>query len=172
MTYSENIKFSKLNYFDFYLIAVIGFLPISIIIGNLFLNINILLLNLTLIIYCFKNNIWNWLKTLKFKYLIVVYLYFVLNSIYSFYNFNLDSDYEGVIRSLGFIKFILLIYAFEIFLTKRKAVNSSFPNAKIVLVGYEILFPQIVSSSLLFWSFLLATVGPAIVIISYDSFKR
>ena len=43
MTYSENIKFSKLNYFDFYLIAVISFLPISVIIGNLFLNINILL---------------------------------------------------------------------------------------------------------------------------------
>ena len=41
MTYSENIKFSKLNYFDFYLIAVIGFLPISIIIGNLFLNIKL-----------------------------------------------------------------------------------------------------------------------------------
>jgi len=34
------------------------------------------------------------------------------------------------------------------------------------------LFPQIVSSSLLFWSFLLATVGPAIIIMSYDSFKR
>ena len=39
-----------------------------------------------------------------------------------------------------------------------------------ILVPYD-LFPQIVSSSLLFWSFLLATVGPAIVIISYDSFK-
>jgi len=34
------------------------------------------------------------------------------------------------------------------------------------------LFPQIVSNSLLFWSFLLATAGPAIIIISYDSFKR
>ena len=44
-----------------------------------------------------------------------------------------------------------------------------------ILVGKLIpfdLFPQIVSSSLLFCSFLLATVGPAIVIISYDSFKR
>ena len=44
-----------------------------------------------------------------------------------------------------------------------------------ILVGILLpfdLFPQIVSSSLLFWSFLLATVGPAIVIISYDSFKR
>ena len=40
-----------------------------------------------------------------------------------------------------------------------------------ILVPYD-LFPQIVSSSLLFWSFLLATVVPAIVIMSYDSFKR
>ena len=47
--------------------------------------------------------------------------------------------------------------------------------SKSILVGVFLpidLFPQIVSSSLLFWSFLLATVGPAIVIISYDSFKR
>jgi Na+/proline symporter len=44
-----------------------------------------------------------------------------------------------------------------------------------ILVGILLpfdLFPQIVSSSLLFWSFLLATVSPAIAIISYDSFKR
>ena len=44
-----------------------------------------------------------------------------------------------------------------------------------ILVGTLLpfdLFPQIVSSSLLFWSFLLATIGPAVVIMSYDSFKR
>ena len=40
-----------------------------------------------------------------------------------------------------------------------------------ILIPYD-LFPQFVSSSLLFWSFLLATVGPVIVIITYDSFKR
>ena len=47
--------------------------------------------------------------------------------------------------------------------------------SKSILVGTFLpidLFPEIVSSSLLFWSFLLATAGPAIVIISYDSFKR
>jgi len=47
--------------------------------------------------------------------------------------------------------------------------------SRSILVGTLLpfdLFPQIVSSSLLFWSFLLATVGPSIVIISYDSFKR
>ena len=47
--------------------------------------------------------------------------------------------------------------------------------SKSILVGIFLpfdLFPQIVTSSLLFWSFLLATVGPAIAIMSYDSFKR
>ena len=47
--------------------------------------------------------------------------------------------------------------------------------SKSILVGSLLqfdLFPQIVSSSLLFWSFLVATVVPAIVIMSYDSFKR
>jgi cell division protein FtsW (lipid II flippase) len=34
------------------------------------------------------------------------------------------------------------------------------------------LFPQIITSYLLFWSFLLATLSPVIAIISYDSFKR
>ena len=53
-----------------------------------------------------------------------------------------------------------------------------FPNSdfsKSILIGSMLpfdLFPQIVSSYLLFWSFLLATLGPVIVIISYDSFKR
>jgi len=53
-----------------------------------------------------------------------------------------------------------------------------FPNpdfSKSVLVGILLpfdMFPKIVSSSLLFWSFLLATLGPTIVIINYDSFKR
>ena len=46
--------------------------------------------------------------------------------------------------------------------------------SKSILVGTLLpfdLFPQFVSSSLLFWSFLLATVGPVIVIMTYDSFK-
>ena len=50
------------------------------------------------------------------------------------------------------------------------------PNfSKSILVGILLpfdLFPHIISSSLLFWSFLVATLVPAIVIMSYDSFKR
>ena len=47
--------------------------------------------------------------------------------------------------------------------------------SKSILVGNLLsidLFPHIISSYLLFWSFLIATLVPAIVIMSYDSFKR
>ena len=47
--------------------------------------------------------------------------------------------------------------------------------SKSILVGIlfpHVLFPQIISSFLLFWSFLFATLAPAVVIMSYDSFKR
>jgi len=47
--------------------------------------------------------------------------------------------------------------------------------SKSILIGTLLpfdLFPQILSSSLLFWSFLLATAAPVIVIMIYDSFKR
>ncbi len=47
--------------------------------------------------------------------------------------------------------------------------------SKSILVGILApfdLFPQIISSFLLFWSFLIATLVPAIVIIGHDSFKR
>ena len=46
--------------------------------------------------------------------------------------------------------------------------------SKSILVGILLpfdLFPKIISNSLLFWSFFLATVGPAVAIMSYDSFK-
>ena len=47
--------------------------------------------------------------------------------------------------------------------------------SRSILVGTLLpfdLFPHFISSSLLFWSFLIATLVPAIVIISYDSVKR
>tara|TARA_B100000686_G_scaffold304227_1_gene341696 strand:- start:1256 stop:2713 length:1458 start_codon:yes stop_codon:yes gene_type:complete len=53
-----------------------------------------------------------------------------------------------------------------------------FPNtdfSQSILVGFILqkdLFPQIISNYLLFWSFLFATLSPAIAIIGYDSFKR
>tara|TARA_Y100000590_G_C15263074_1_gene842033 strand:- start:91 stop:696 length:606 start_codon:yes stop_codon:yes gene_type:complete len=85
----------------------------------------------------------------------------VITVFYSFYQRKFDE--KGAIISILIGLFLGLLF---------------FPSpdfSKSILIGTLFsfdLFPNIVSSSLLFWSFLLATVGPAIVIISYDSFKR
>ena len=69
---------------------------------------------------------------------------------------------------LFFVNFMLFLRELLIFFP-----SSDFANSILVggLMPFD-LFPQIVSSNLLFWSFLLATVGPVVVIMSYDSFKR
>jgi len=80
---------------------------------------------------------------------------------YSFYKKNLKESYLIISILTGLLLGLLF-----------------FPSpdfSKSILVGILLpfdLFPQIISSSLLFGSFLLATLGPVIVIITYDSFKR
>ena len=86
---------------------------------------------------------------------------FVLTVFYSFYNkkINEKTAYFSII--LGLISGFLLF---------------PFPDfSKSLLVGILLpieLFPIFVMQSLLFLSFLIATLGPAIVIMIHDSFKR
>ena len=80
---------------------------------------------------------------------------------YGFYKKNLKEKYLIISVIIGLFTGLLL-----------------FPSpdfSKSILIGVFfsfVLFPQIVAKSLLFWSFLLATVSPVIAIIGYDSFKR
>ena len=80
---------------------------------------------------------------------------------YSFYKKNLKE--RDLIRA-AIIGLVLGLLLFP---------SPDFSNSILVgkLLPFD-LFPEIIASFLLFWSFLLATLGPAIVIISYDSFKR
>ena len=86
---------------------------------------------------------------------------FVLTVFYSFYNKKLNEKTAYISIIIGLVCGFLL-----------------FPSpdfSKSLLVGIMLpteLFPAFVSQSLLFLSFLIATVGPAIVIIIYDSIKR
>ena len=86
---------------------------------------------------------------------------FVLTVFYSFYDKKLNEKTAYISIIAGLIGGFLLFPAPDF--------------SKSLLVGVMIsseFFPIFVSQSLLFLSFLLATLGPAIVIITYDSFKR
>ena len=116
---------NKLNFFDKLSVLLFSILPISIIIGNASINFNILLIDLLFLIYCFKFNLWSWMKKDIFLYLISLYIFLSLNSLYSYFvlfenqaNFFWKDD--GIIRSFLFIKFIMLIFAFSILLKDNK----------------------------------------------------
>ena len=86
---------------------------------------------------------------------------FVFSVFYSFYNKKLNEKTAYISIIIGLIGGFLL-----------------FPVpgfTKSLLVGIILpieLFPGIISQSLLFLSFFVATLSPAIVIMTYDSFKR
>jgi len=85
---------------------------------------------------------------------------FVLTVFYSFYNKKMNEKTAYVSIIIG------LTFGFLLFPTPDFSQS--------LLVGIMLsadLFPKFVSQSLLFLSFLVATVGPAIVIMGYDSFK-
>ena len=85
---------------------------------------------------------------------------FVVTVFYSFYNKRLNEKTAYISIVLGLIGGFLLF---------------PMPDfSKSILVGIMFsaeLFPSFVNQSLLFLSFFVATVGPAIVIMTYDSFK-
>ncbi len=85
----------------------------------------------------------------------------VFSVFYGFYQKNLKE--KNIIVSILIGLFLGLLF---------------FPNpdfSRSILVGTLLpfdLFHHVISSSLLFWSFLIATLTPAIVIMAHDSFKR
>ena len=53
-------------------ILLFSTLPISIILGNFALNLNIIIINLVMLFLCFKDNNWSWTKNIFFKILIII----------------------------------------------------------------------------------------------------
>ena len=86
---------------------------------------------------------------------------FVLTVFYSFYNKRLNEKIAYISIIVGLVGGFLLFPV------------PDFSSSLLVGVIFPVeLFPVFVSQSLLFLSFLVATLMPAIVIMVYDSFKR
>ncbi len=116
-------------------------MPISMIIGNLVLNLNIILIILAMLVKTFDERKLEWTKNEIFKILIILYIYLVLNSIYNFYN-NPNYGIDGIIRSIGFIKFIFLTFSFQLLITKKNEINKIFLNWLIItlVVIFDVYF--------------------------------
>ena len=167
---------NEFNLFDKLSIILFSLLPISIIIGNASININILLINLLFLIYCFKFKVWCWVKKDIFLYLITLYIFLNLNSLYSyfilfkgqtppivldwdnriisFYNEDFILKFynnDGIRRSFLFIKFILLVFAFSILLKNNKILDSVQRNWLfiVVVVIFDVFYEKFTGQNIL-----------------------
>ncbi len=130
---------NKFNIFDKLSIFLFSILPISLIIGNASININILIIDILFLIYCLKFKLWTWIKKDIFLYLMILYVFLNLNSLYSYYFIieNQNSTFfenDSILRSLFFIKFILLVFAFTILLKKNKVLDFVHKNWLIIIL--------------------------------------
>ena len=136
---------NQFNFSEGLSLLLFGILPISLVMGNAAININILLIDLLFLIYCFKYRLWSWLKKDIFLYLMVLYIFLNLNSLFSyfilfenqvspyfldgvltFYNDDIIIKFyenDGIRRSFLFIKFILLVFAFSFLLNDNKILG-------------------------------------------------
>ena len=124
----NQLFFNKLNFFDKLSLLLFSILPISLIIGNAAINVNILLIDLLLLFYCFKFKLWSWMKKDVFLYLIALYIFLNLNSLYSHFILfeNQTNPFwtnDSILRSFLFIKFLLLVFAFSILLKDNKILS-------------------------------------------------
>ena len=115
----------KLDIKDNFIIILFATLPIAIIIGNFFINFYLLCIFLIFSFEVIKTRNFTWLKNQHFIMLLIFYLYICLNSFIN--NFiNPSFGYDGLIRSLFFLKFLILFAAIPLLLDKKKNIRKNF----------------------------------------------
>lgn len=138
------------NTYKFLTLIFFSFLPISFIYGNSSINLNLILLNLLFLINCIHSNNWKWVKDDLFKSLLILYFYLIINSTVAYYAGH-NIEIEGILRSLFFIKFILLIYAFKILIFERVILSKIMKIWLIIILAFifDIFFEKLTGKNIL-----------------------
>jgi len=125
-------------------------LPFSLMFGNALININIIFINLIFIYECLKYRNFNFIKERFFLFLILIWIFLIVNSLL---NLNRTSEtYDGLIRSLSFLRFILLVYATKYFFEKFNSIKEkifNFWSIIVTIIVLDIFFEKIVGHNLI-----------------------
>ena len=128
---------NKLNISDKLIIFIFATLPVAIIIGNFLINFHLFCIFLLFVFNIFKTKNFTWFKDKYFKIILFFYIYICLNSFVNYYK-NPSFGYDGIIRSLFFLKFLFLLPAIPILLDKQEKLD------KILKIWVFIIFILII----------------------------
>jgi len=153
--------FKKETYNEKFIIFLFSFLPISLILGNSAINSNILIVDLFFLLTCYRQKQWSWIGNKYFYFFIFIWIYLVINSIISE---NIASGFDvirkeivypendSLIRSVGFIRFIIFLFAVQyFFFNSKKILNQIFLYWSIIIsvVLIDVVFERIFGFNLL-----------------------
>jgi len=162
-TNKVNFKnFKKESYNEKFIIFLFSFLPISLIWGNSAINVNILIIDLFFLLTCCRQKQWSWIRNKYFYFFIFIWIYLVINSILSenvaesfFDTIRKEIVYpknDSIIRSVGFIRFIIFLFAVQyFFFNSKKIFNQIFLYWSVIIfvVLIDVVFERIFSFNLL-----------------------
>jgi len=161
-TNEVSFKNSKKTYlYKQFIIFLFSLLPLSLILGNTAITLNIIIIDLFFLFTCYHQKKWSWIKNKYLYFFIFIWIYLILNSIIStniFHTFDYIERHEvypqkeSLIRSIGFIRFIIFLFAVEYFFTNsKKFFNQIFLYWTIIIfiVLIDIIFERIFGFNLL-----------------------
>ncbi len=140
----------KLTIKDNFIIILFATLPIAIIIGNFFINFYLLSIFLIFIVNILQTKNFSWLTDKSFIILSILYLYICINSLINYY-INPSFGYDGITRSLFFLKFLILFPAVPLLLNKKEILEKIFKFWLIIIsvIIVDVFFEKYSGSNLL-----------------------
>ena len=115
----------KLDLKDNFIIILFAALTVAAIIGNFFINFCLLCIFSLFILEVFKTKNFIWLKDKNLIILFILYIYICANSFFNYY-INPPIGYDGITRSLLFLKFLMLFPAIPVLLDKKEILEKIF----------------------------------------------
>jgi O-antigen ligase len=154
-------NFKKESYSEKFIIFLFSFLPISFILGNSAINLNIIIIGLFFLLTCYRQKQWSWIRNKYFYFFIFIWIYLVINSIISenvavslFDPIRKEivyPKYDSIIRSVGFIRFIIFLFAVQyFFFNSKKIFNQIFLYWSVIIfiVLIDVVFERIIGFNL------------------------
>ena len=155
-------KSKKIHFSEKFTIFLFSLLPISLMLGNTVINSNILIIDIFFLFTCYRQKKWSWIKDKYFYLFLTIWIYLIFNSVYSTSDITNTFDFikyetvfpqkESLIRSVGFIRFVIFVFAVQyFFVNSKKTFNKIFFCwfIIIVVVSIDVIFERILGFNLL-----------------------
>ena len=130
----SNLKVLNIQNLNIFLISL---LPVGCVFGSLISNSIIIMICIFFILELFLKKNFFYLNEKNFYFLIVINLYILLNSLL------ISENDESIIKSIGFLRFIILAYAISYYFDKSRDYILKTWSIFFFIVSFDILFEYI-----------------------------